>query len=62
MKKETLKPSIEKFRVAQLSRPEFIVGGDGDGDDNGTDNGDPKEKKCVLFSTKYVDPTFKPGD
>nr|WP_293295850.1 hypothetical protein [Allomuricauda sp.] len=42
------KLNLEKFRVAKLNHPEYIVGG-GDGDGDGTQTGDDG-KKCMLTS------------
>ncbi len=46
MKKSSKRPSIEKFRIAKLNRPDYIIGGGG-GDDGtvGTD-----EAKCEMKS------------
>ncbi|SDF26175.1 hypothetical protein [Cellulophaga baltica] len=51
MKKKLNNPSIEKFRIAKISRPDFIMGG---GPDDGTEGSDTEEKQCILKSTKHV--------
>ena len=47
MKKERKKLSLSKFRVAQIKRPDYIRGGNGD--DDGT-VGDSDKDKCELKS------------
>jgi len=52
MKKNMKKPNIEKFRVAKLTRPDLLWGGDG-GDDDGT-QGDDTGKKCKMKSIIWM--------
>lgn len=50
MKKNKIRPSISKFRIAKLNRPDYIIGG---GDDDGTVS-DPDEDKCKMKSKVIV--------
>jgi len=45
---------FEKFRVAELKRPESIFGGNGVGDDDGTNENGEEKNVCVMQSSRYV--------
>ena len=53
MKKKKVKPIFEKFRVAELKRPEYIFGGNGGGDD-GTNDEKTEKRICISKSTRYI--------
>ena len=53
MRNKGIKPSLDKFKIAELKRPEVITGG---GDDDGTISSSDKKKICIMNSTRYVDP------